>query len=78
MQPKYYGKGLGTKMMGASLRKIKKLGQNKITAVVKKNNERSWKSFIRNDFRILDNSKAIKTKTKNRVNHNKDYVLIYN
>lgn len=78
VQPKYYGKGLGTKMMGASLRKIKKLGQNKITAVVKKNNERSWKSFIKNDFRILENSKAIKTKTKNRVNHNKEYVLIYN
>ena len=78
IQPRYYGRGLGSKMMALSLRKVKRLGIKKITAVVKKINERSWKSFLKNDFIIMERNKAEKFETKNKINLKKEYFLIYN
>ena len=49
--PNFYGKGLGSLMLDKSIKKFKKKNKiKKITSVVKKNNYRSLKCFLNNNF----------------------------
>ena len=68
--PKFYSKGLGTKMLKLSIEKfIKKFKPKKITSAVKKFNIRSQKCFIKNGF-IKTNFNRKKHKTINNINKN--------
>ena len=62
--PKFYGKGLGSLMLSKSLRKFLKLHKpKKIISIVKKNNIRSSKCFLKNGFK------------KKKINFKKHYIL---
>ena len=76
--PKYYGKSLGTKMMRLGLKKFNGNNNKKIVAIVKKNNSRSWKSFLKNGFKILNIKDKKKYLSINPINLKKEYYLYKN
>ena len=62
--PRFYGKGLGTLMLSKSLQKFFRLFKpKKIISIVKKNNIRSSKCFIKNGFK------------KKKINSKKHFIL---
>ena len=68
--PRFYTKGLGSKMLGYSVKKfIKEFKPKKITSTVKKFNIRSQKCFLKNDF-IKTEFNIKKHKTINKINKN--------
>lgn len=71
-----YGKGLGTKMLGLALKKFK-IAKN-VVGIVKKNNPRSWKVFLKNSFKIEKIKKNKKLLSKNPFNSKKEYYLKLN
>ena len=71
--PNFYGKGLGSLMLEKSVKKFRKnYKQKKIISVVKKFNERSIKSFLKNTFIKVKFDKK-KHFTMNKFNPNKEY-----
>jgi len=68
-----YGKGLGTIMLGLSIKRFKLA--NKMVAIVKKNNPRSWKVFVKNFFKIEKIKTKKKVISKNPFNYRTEYYL---
>lgn len=62
--PKFYGKGLGSLLLSKSLKKFLKIRKpKKIISIVKKNNIRSSKCFLKNGFK------------KKKINLRKNFIL---
>ena len=75
--PKYYGKGYGSIMIKTAISKLKIYKFKKIIAVVKKNNQRSFRFFIKNNFKLFA-GKSIYINTINPLNLKKEYCMYYN
>ena len=74
---KYYGKGLGTKMLCLAIEKFTKYDKpKKITSIVKRSNIRSQKCFLKNNFKRIKFDK-IKHKTLKKINTKKEYYYEY-
>ena len=71
--PSFYGKGLGSLMLGKSIKKFKKRYKpKKIISVVKKFNLRSTKCFLKNKFKKVKFDKK-KHFTINKTDPKKEY-----
>ena len=78
--PKFYGKGLGTIMLRAAIKKfVGYYKPKKITSIVKKNNIRSQRCFLKNDFKLVKFNKkkhAIVNKINTKKENYYDYKVI--
>lgn len=72
--PRFYNLGLGTKLINLAIKRFNKAGKKTIIAVVKKNNHRSLKAFIKNKFKLLKTKKR-KYYSINKFNIKKEYYL---
>ena len=62
----FYGKGLGTVILGLAIKKfIKSYKPKKIFSTIKKSNKRSEKCFLNNQFIKIKKNVTIKTNRKN-------------
>ena len=74
---KYYGKGLGTKMLRLAIKKFIKYNKaKKIISVVKRSNFLSQKCFLKNNFKKIKFDR-IKHRTHNKINTKKEYYYEY-
>ncbi len=76
--PKFYGKHLGTEMMRLALKNFNKSNNKIIVAIVKKNNPRSLKCFLKNGFKVLKVKNKKKYTSVNPVDFKKEYYLYLN
>ena len=72
----FYSKGIGTHMLAKSIKRFKKA--KKLVAIVKKDNPRSWKVFLKNFFIIKKTNTNKNILSKNFFNYRLEYYLIRN